>query len=89
MTTLNTDHPNHLPYIELVEEGRKISFRRDCLGDLEIFRKVNDKDEALLIKKARTPYVDEEEFPPGTKLNYSIRLEENGEEKQYELEVRL
>ena len=89
MTDVNTDHPNHLPYIELIESARKISFRRDCFGEIEILRKVNNGNWELLIKKVRTPYIDEEKFPSGTKLSYVIRLEENDEKKQFNLNVWL
>lgn len=89
MTNVSTDHPNHIPYIELTEEGRKISFRRDCFGEIEILRKVNDQNWELLVKEVRTPYIDEEKFPPGTKLTYSIRLEEDKKKKKFSLDVRL
>lgn len=68
---------------------RKIYFRRDCFGAIEISRRVNDGGWKLLIQKVRTPYVDEEKFPPGTKLSYSIRLEENEEKKQFSPDVQL
>lgn len=89
MTNTSTNHPQHIPYIELTEEGRKISFRKDCLDEVEIYRKVNENDWELLIKDIRTPYTDQEEFPAGTLLSYSIRLGSAGEEKPYELDVRL
>ncbi|MEX2336811.1 MAG: hypothetical protein WD555_06035 [Fulvivirga sp.] len=89
MTDINTGHPENLPYIELREGKRKISFRRDCFGKIEILRKVNDGDWKLLIRKVRTPYVDEERFPAGTKLSYEIKLEENEETKQFNFNVRL
>lgn len=89
MTKINTDHPNHIPYIELTEKGRKISFHRDCFGEIEIWRRVNEQDWELLIQKIRTPYVDQEKFPPRTRLTYSIRLEENEEKKQFNLDVQL
>ena len=89
MTNVKTGHPSHLPYIELTDKGRKISFRRDCLEEIEIQRKVNEQDWKLLVKNIRTPYTDEESFPDGTKLSYSIKLTENGEEKEYILDARL
>lgn len=89
MTDVSTDHPYGIPYIELVEQGRKISFQRDCLGEVKIYRKVNEEDWNLLIQQTRTPYVDTEEFPSGTKISYKIELEQNHEKHQYTLEVRL
>lgn len=89
MTNSSTKHPQHIPYIELTDEGRKISFRKDCLDEVEIYRKVDENERELLIKNIRTPYIDQEEFPAGTQLSYSIRLVSSGEEKPYELDVRL
>ena len=56
MTFEMTIHPDHIPYKELVEKGRKISFRKDCVGYLKLRRKVNDQDWQVLVTKARTPY---------------------------------
>lgn len=89
MTNVQTGHPNGLPYIEFTENGRQISFRRDCFGKIKIFRQVNDGEPELLIQRTRTPYVDADRFPKGTKLTYTIELEQNNEEKQYTLEARL
>lgn len=89
MTDIKTDHPEHIPQVELVESGRKISFRRDWFGEIKIMRKVNDQDWTVLIEKARTPYIDEEEFPAGTELSYIIQLDENNERKQFQLDVHL
>ena len=89
MTNVQKDHPNGIPYIELTEAGRRISFRRDCLGEVKIFRQVNDGEPQLLIQGIRTPYVDAESFPGGTKLSYTIELELNDEKKQYTLEARI
>ncbi|WP_114780600.1 hypothetical protein [Botryobacter ruber] len=89
MTNVSTDHPAGIPYIELTDEGRKISFRKDCLGELKILRKVNESDWETLIQRTNPPYVDQEAFPRGTKLTYAIELELHNEKKEYELEVRL
>lgn len=89
MTDVNTDHPDHLPYIKLVGAARKISFRRDCFGEIEILRKVNDGNWELVITKVHSPYIDREKFPPGTMLRYSIRIEENAKKKQFDLDVQL
>jgi hypothetical protein len=89
MTNIQTDHPGGLPYIEFTEEGRQISFRRDCFGEIKIYRQVNDGESELLIQQTRTPYVDPDNFPKGTKLSYTVELEQNKEKKQYTLEARL
>jgi hypothetical protein len=89
MTNVQTDHPSGLPYIELTEEGRQISFRRDCFGEIKIYRQINDGASELLIERIRTPYVDTDNFPEGTKLSYTIELEQNNVQKQYTLEARL
>jgi hypothetical protein len=89
MTDVRTNHPNNLPYIELTEEGRHISFRKECLGAIKIYRKVNENDWNMLIKDTKTPFVDMEDFPEGTHLVYAIELEQNSENHRYELEARL
>lgn len=89
MTNVSTEHPGGIPYIELTEQGRKISFRRDCFGEIKIERKVNDGEWKLLIERIRSPFVDEEDFPPGTRIAYSVELEQNDQKKQYEFDVRL
>ena len=89
MTDVSTDHPSGIPYIELVEQGRKISFRRDCLGEVKIYRKINDEDWKLLIQQVRTPYVDAEDFPSGTTISYAIELDQENKKNKYNLEVRL
>lgn len=89
MTDVNTDHPYGIPYIELTENGRKISFRRECLGVVKIYRMINDEEPKMLIQQVRTPFIDTEAFPDGTRLTYSIELEQGKENKQYDLEVRL
>lgn len=89
MTDSSTNHPSHIPYIELTDQGRKISFRKDCLDEVEIYRKVDENEQELLVKNIRTPYIDQEEFPAGTHLSYAIRLTSAGDEKPYELDVRL
>ena len=89
MTDVRTNHPNGIPYIELTEEGRKISFRKECLGNVKIFRKVNEEDRKKLIQDTRTPFVDTEKFPEGTVLSYTIELDQDGEKHEYQLEARL
>ena len=89
MTDVSTDHPSGLPYIELENNKRKISFRRDCFGTVKIYRKVNEEDWKLLIREVRTPYVDSESFPPDTKLTYTIELEQEGKTHKYQLEARI
>jgi hypothetical protein len=87
MTQISTEHPQHIPYIELTEQGRKISFRKECLEEIEIRRKVNENDWSPLAKNIRTPYIDEEDFPSGTKLSYAIRIGE--QENDYILDLKL
>ena len=89
MTDVSTDHPENIPYIELTNGGREISFRRDCFGSLKIYRKVNDGGQELIMQKARTPYTDKEDFPSGTKLTYTIELEQDEDVKRYTLEAKL
>ncbi|WP_017733307.1 hypothetical protein [Nafulsella turpanensis] len=89
MTDVSTDHPENIPYIELAEEGRQISFRKDCPGAIKIYRKVNEDERELLIQQTRTPYLDKEKFPSGTKLTYSVELEQGNETKKYELKARV
>lgn len=89
MTDVSTNHPFGLPYIELTEQGRRISFRRDCLGQAKIYRKVNQGEWEIIIQHIRPPFVDTEAFPHGTKLSYSIELELNNGKKKYELDVML
>ena len=89
MTDVRTDHPDNLPYIELSEEGRRISFRKECLGDVKIYRQLNDGEAELLIQDTRTPYVDTDEFPQGSRLSYTIELDQNGRKHEYQLEARL
>lgn len=90
MTDVRTDHPNNLPYLEITEEGRRISFRKECLGDVKIYRKTaKDKEWKTLIQDTRTPYVDPEDFPEGTRLSYRIELDQQGEKHEYQLEARL
>ena len=89
MTDVSTDHPNHIPNIELIEEGRKISFRKDCFGEIKIYRKVNNGEIILLIQQARTPYVDTDDFSKGTKLSYTIELEQEGQIHKYNLDAWL
>ena len=89
MTDVRTNHPIGIPYIELTEEGRKISFRKECLGNVKIFRKVNEEDRKMLIQDTRTPFVDTEDFPEGTVLSYTIELDQDGEKHEYQLEARL
>lgn len=88
MTSVSTEHPYGLPYIELTGKGRKISFRKDCLEDVAILRKVNEGEWEKLVKNTRSPYVDEESFPTGTKLSYVIELN-SGSNRRYEVEARL
>lgn len=89
MTNVQTGHPSGLPYIEFTAEGRQISFRRDCFGEIKIYRQVNDGEIMLLIQQARTPYVDTDDFPKGTKLSYTIELEQEGQTHKYNLDVWL
>ena len=89
MTDVSTDHPENIPYIELSDKGREISFRRDCFGTLKIYRKVNEGEEELLIQKARTPYIDKEAFPSGTSLTYTIELEQDNEVQKYTLKANV
>ncbi|PRY13799.1 hypothetical protein CLV24_105169 [Pontibacter ummariensis] len=85
MTDVSTDHPGNIPYVELLEEGRKISFRRDFFGEIRIQRKVNDGEWKVLAERVRSPYVDAEDFPPGTRLSYAVGLELDNEKHSYEL----
>ena len=89
MTDVSTDHPENIPYIELREEGREISFRRDCFGTLKIYRQVNKGEQELLIKQARTPYIDTEKFPSGTSLTYTIELEQDNDVQKYTLKANV
>lgn len=89
MTDVSTTHPNRYPYIELVSDGRKIDFKKDCLEEVDIFRKVEDGDWQLLIKNARTPYVDTGKFSKGTKLAYRVQLGTGKEREEYQLKVFL
>jgi hypothetical protein len=89
MTNVSTDHPENIPFIELTDLGRKISFKKECLGDVKIYRQVNGGERLLLIENSRTPFVDQDAFSAGTQLLYSIELKQDNESKQYELEVRL
>lgn len=89
MTNVSTNHPDNIPYLELTGKGRQISFRRDCLGEIKIYRSVNGGKPGLLAEQIRTPFVDESEFPTGTTLTYTVEVELHQEKKQYELEARL
>ena len=89
MTNVQTGHPSGLPYVELKQGGRQISFQKDCLGEIKIHRQVNDGEPELLVQRTSTPYTDTDNFPEGTKLTYAIELDQNNEKHQYQLEVRL
>ena len=89
MTDVSTNHPSGLPYIELLEEGRKISFRRDCFGEIRIQRKVNEGEWEVLAERIRSPFVDAEPFPAGTKISYAVELELSKKVHKYKLDVRL
>lgn len=89
MTDVSTSHPENIPYIELSDEGRKISFRRECFGTLKIYRQVNEGEQELLIRKARTPYIDKERFPSGTSLTYTIELEQDNQVQEYSLKANI
>ncbi|WP_266205911.1 hypothetical protein [Pontibacter kalidii] len=89
MTDVSTEHPDRLPAVELLEQGRSISFNKDCLGDVRVRRSVNNGPWDTLTEQARSPYVDQDYFPAGTHLLYEVELEQNNERKKYELEVSL
>lgn len=89
MTNVSTNHPYGIPYLELIEKGRKISFQKDCFIDIKILRKVNDGEWHTLVEQVKSPFIDADAFSSGTGLSYSIELVLNGEKKQYELEARL
>ena len=89
MTDVSTNHPSGLPYIELLVEGRKISFRRDCFGEISIHRKVNEGEWEVLAQRVRSPFVDKDPFPSGTEIAYSVELELDDKTHQYQLDVRL
>lgn len=87
MTSITPAHPYGIPALELTAKGRKISFEKECLADVRIVRKVNDAEPELLIERARSPYTDEEQFPEGTRLTYSIDLTHEGQPKSYTLQA--
>ena len=89
MTDVSTEHPDRLPAVELVEQGRKIVFHKDCLGDVKVSRSANNGPWDVLTEQARSPYIDHEEFPAGTHLRYEVEMEQDNERKKYELEVML
>ncbi|GAB3168923.1 hypothetical protein [Telluribacter humicola] len=89
MTEVSTNHPNGLPYIELTDQGCKLSFRKECLGNIKIYRKVDDGEEELLVQGIQTPYTDEANFPAGSTLTYIIELDHDQQKYQYTLEARL
>lgn len=87
MTDIKTHHPKQIPSVTLVEEGRKISFAKACLGDVEILRKVNDRDWKTISKAARSPFIDDDPLPEGSNVSYLVRLEQNDGKKEFELHV--
>ncbi|HEV7346895.1 hypothetical protein [Telluribacter sp.] len=89
MTDVSTKHPSGLPFVELTDSGRKISFRRDCLGEVMISRTVDGGEEKLLVEGIRPPYTDQDDFPVGSHITYTIKLDYNQQKHQYTLEVWL
>jgi len=89
VTEINISHPSGLPYLELTGEGRKISFQRDCLGRITLFRTVDGQAEELLMENSRSPITDNQEFPPGSHIVYKIVLDLYHKTHEYELQVRL
>jgi hypothetical protein len=88
MTQIQTEHPAGIPHIEFTDNGRKISFRKDCLGEVRIYRKLQGGEERLLAKNVRTPYMDFEELPANCTAIYRIELEQDHRIFKYHLEVR-
>lgn len=89
MTNVSTELPYGIPYIELTDRGRRISFQKDCLEDVSIIRKVNEGEWEKLSTHIRSPYINEEAFPEGTKLSYNIDLTPANSNRRYQLEARL
>lgn len=91
MTQLKDKHPKDIPSVSFSEQGgRKVDFQKDCLGEVTVFRKVNDGAFELLARNERPPYIDEETFGPDTRLTYSVKIKEEGEEeKRYDLPVSI
>lgn len=90
MTQLKDKHPKDIPSVSFSEQGRKVDFQKDCLGEVTVYRKVNDRAFELLARNVRPPYIDEEIFKPDTQLTYSVRIKEEGEEeKRYDMPVNI
>ncbi|OKL40464.1 hypothetical protein [Pontibacter flavimaris] len=89
MTDISTEHPDSIPSVELLNQGRRINFSKHCLGDVKVRRSVNKGSWDTLTEQARSPYIDQDDFPAGTHLLYEVELEQDNERKKYELEVSL
>lgn len=58
--------------VELLPEGRKLYFQKECLEAVTILRKRNGKKWKIIAKNVRTPYTDDEPFSGPANLIYKI-----------------
>jgi hypothetical protein len=54
-----------------------------------ISRTVDGGEEKLLVEGIRPPYTDQDDFPVGSHITYTIKLDYNQQKHQYTLEVWL
>lgn len=79
---------DHEAVITLVPEGRSISFKKQCLESIDIWRSVNGNEWQEIANNVRAPYVDDEKFDSPAVLKYKVLF--NGIEGEYKtIEVHL
>lgn len=61
--------------LTLVPEGRHIAFSKEMLEKVHVYRRVGTEggDWQPVATNVRSPFIDTEEFPAGTTLEYQVQ----------------
>lgn len=66
-------------HIELIPEGRKIYFEKECLEPVSVLRKVNAGNWEVIAKQVRTPHFDTAKIKGPSTLEYKLVFEDKTE----------
>ena len=75
--------------IEIIEETRKITFDKDCLDQVEIFRKDKNDKWISIAKNISSPYYDIDKMKKGIWTEYKVCIFTNQGEKKAETLFRV
>lgn len=73
--------------VSISEDDRIIKFKKPCLSEIHVYRKINDGDFEEIGRNVRFPFPDTDPLPPSSEVSYKVQVLSDEYQGEYQLLV--